>query len=102
MTCHKVRRTHKKARYAGFYAFALGAIAAIDIRNPVPAAVISGKIKASEVLNGLLISKSITIKNTLVANVVDEYSSPTLPGRFSSLNGGLTLDAQSQAMCTAM
>lgn len=77
-------------------------MAAIDIRRPVPAAVISGKIKASEVLNGLLISKSITIKNTLVANVVDEYSSATLPGRFSSLNGGLTLDAQSQTMCTAM
>ncbi|MCX2170657.1 hypothetical protein ACMFFK_20590 [Serratia marcescens] len=75
---------------AGFYAFAFGAIAAIDIRSPVPAAVISGKIKASEVLSGLFMSKSITMKKTLVANVVEEYSSPTLPGRFSSLKGGLT------------
>jgi hypothetical protein len=66
--CH----THKKARYAGFYAFALGAMAAIDIKKPVPAAVISGKMKASEVLSGLFISKSMTIKNTLVAKVVDE------------------------------
>ncbi|HAH5906710.1 TPA: hypothetical protein HH840_003011 [Escherichia coli] len=77
-------------------------MAAIDIKKPVPAAVMSGKIKASDVLSGLFISKSITIKNTLVANVVDEYNSPTFAGRFSNLNGGLTCDRQSQIMCTAI
>ncbi|MCF0046669.1 hypothetical protein [Enterobacter hormaechei] len=77
-------------------------MAAIDIKNPVPAAVINGKIKASDVLSGFFISKSITIKKTLVAKVVDEYNSPTFAGRFSNLNGGLTFEAQSQIMCTAM
>lgn len=77
-------------------------MAAIDIRSPVPAAVISGKIKASDVRSGLFISKSITIKKTLVAKVVDEYSSPTLSGRFASLNGGLTCDLQSHSRCTTM
>lgn len=40
--------------------------------NPVPVAVINGKIKASEVRSGFFMSNSITMKNRLVANVVDE------------------------------
>lgn len=54
------------------HALAFGAMAAIDINNPVPAAVINGKINASEVRNGFLISNNIAMKKKLVANVVEE------------------------------
>lgn len=55
-----------------FLFFAFGAMAAIEMSNPVPAAVINGKINASEVHSGLFMSNSITMKNRLVANVADE------------------------------
>ncbi len=50
----------------------LGAIADSEIINPVNAAMINGKIKASDVLSGFLISNRITIKKALVAKVEDE------------------------------
>ncbi len=74
----------------------------MDIKNPVNAAVINGKMKSSEVRSGFLISNSITTKKELVANVVDEYSSVTFEGRFSNLNGGLESEKQSQIKCTAI
>lgn len=52
-----------------------GTIADSDIIKPVNAAIISGKIKASEVLSGFFMSNRITIKNALVANVDEEYTS---------------------------
>lgn len=55
-----------------------GAIAAIDIMNPVSIANISGMMNASDVLSGFFISHSITRKKPLVANVVDEYTSFSL------------------------
>jgi hypothetical protein len=55
-----------------FLFLAFGAMAATEMSNPVPAAVINGKIKASEVRSGFFMSNSITMKNRLVANVVDE------------------------------
>lgn len=62
----------KKPAYGGLIVLGLGAKSASDISNPVPHAIISGKIKASDVLNGFLISNNITTKNILVAKVVDE------------------------------
>jgi len=50
----------------------LGTIAAIEIINPVSAAIIKGNMKASEVLSGFFMSKRITMKNALVAKVEDE------------------------------
>jgi hypothetical protein len=55
-----------------------GAIADIDIMNPVSIAKISGMINASDVLRGLFMSHNITRKKPLVANVVDEYTSFSL------------------------
>ncbi|ATX62865.1 hypothetical protein D5F51_08340 [Yersinia hibernica] len=77
-------------------------MADIDIINPVNDATISGNIKASDVLSGLLISKIITKKNILVANVDDEYNSLSLYCRFSNENGGVFLEIQSHAICTNM
>lgn len=53
---------------------------------------IKGKIKASDVLNGFFISNKITIKNMLVAKVVDEYNTLTLPGNLSNPNAGVFLE----------
>ena len=77
-------------------------MADIEIINPVNDATISGNIKASDVLNGFFISKIITIKNELVANVDDEYSSLSLYCRFSNANLGVFFEMQSHVMCTNM
>ncbi|PJE84817.1 hypothetical protein CU276_05985 [Yersinia kristensenii] len=73
-----------------------------EIINPVSDATISGNINASDVLSGLFISKIITNKNILVANVDDEYSSLSLYCKFSRENGGVFLEIQSHAICTNM
>ena len=49
-----------------------GTIAAIEIMKPVSAAMINGNMKASDVRKGFFISKRITMKNALVANVDEE------------------------------
>ncbi|QHB34715.1 hypothetical protein F0T03_10530 [Yersinia canariae] len=77
-------------------------MADIEIINPVSDATINGNINASDVLRGLFISKIITKKNILVANVDDEYNSLSLYCRFSNENGGVFLEIQSHAICTSI
>ena len=49
-----------------------GAIADMEIINPVSAAIIKGNTNASDVRRGFLTSNKMTIKNALVAKVDDE------------------------------
>lgn len=73
----------------------------MEIINPVKAAIIKGKIKASDVLKGFFISKRMTIKKALVAKVEDEYTSVILNCSLSREKGGVSLHIASQIRCTA-
>lgn len=79
-----------------------GTIADIEIIKPVSDAIIKGKISASDVLNGFLISKSIKKKNALVAKVEDAYNSFSLYCMFSKAKGGVFFETESQIKCTAI
>ncbi|MCK7105941.1 hypothetical protein [Enterobacter kobei] len=65
---------HKKSPLCGLIQLLtfFGTMAAIEIINPVSAAIISGNMKASDVRKGFFMSKRMTIKNALVAKVEEE------------------------------